>query len=181
MILTQTLLGGAYLVDPERIEDERGFFACIWDVEEFRARGLETSFVAGDIAWNARCGTLRGMHFQVPPYAETKLVRCTMGAIYDVIIDLRPGSPTQNRWFAVELSAENRRILYVPKGLAHGYLTLTDGAEVAYEMSEGYHPAAASGVRWSDPAFSITWPREPVCVASRDTSYPLLAEAAQHP
>lgn len=180
MIFTETPLSGAFLLDPERIADERGFFARTWNVEEFQARALETRLVEGGIAWNARRGTLRGMHFQAPPRAETKLVRCTMGAIYDAIIDLRPSSATRYCWFGVELSAQNRRILYVPKGLAHGYLTLTDGAEVAYQMSEAYHPEAVRGVRWNDPAFSIAWPDEPTCILARDASFPLLAEAGKY-
>lgn len=176
MIFSETPLSGSYIVEPERIEDERGFFACTWNFDEFRSRGLESGLVECDIAWNARRGTLRGMHFQVPPFDNAKLVRCTMGAIFDVIIDLRPDSTSRNGWFGMELSGQNRRMLYVPGGFAHGYITLTDGAEVTYQISGAHHPEAARGVRWNDPALGIKWPQAPTCILPRDASYPLLAD-----
>jgi dTDP-4-dehydrorhamnose 3,5-epimerase len=172
MIFTETQLKGAYIIDPERIEDERGFFARTWDHHEFEARGLNSSLAQCNISYNARRGTLRGMHYQAAPHAETKLVRCTMGAIYDVIIDLRPGSPTLRQWLAVELSAENRRMLYVPEGFAHGFQTLADHSEVFYQMTECYAPDYARGVRWNDPTFGIVWPEVPQAIAARDQAYP---------
>jgi dTDP-4-dehydrorhamnose 3,5-epimerase len=158
MIFAETDLRGAYLVDLEHREDDRGFFARAWCATEFAAHGLSTRLVQANISFNTRPGTLRGMHYQVEPHAEAKLVRCTRGAIYDVIIDLRPDSPTYKRWVGVELTAENRRALYVPEGFAHGYQTLVAGTETFYQVSEFYAPEAERGVRWDDPAFGIEWP-----------------------
>lgn len=172
MIFTETKLKDAYVIEPERLEDERGFFARTFCEHEFAAHGLCTRFVQCNISFNKRKGTIRGMHYQVAPHAEAKLVRCTMGAIYDVIIDLRPGSPTFAQWVAVELTAQNRRMVYVPEGLAHGFQTLEDNTEVFYQMSEFYHPECARGVRWNDPAFGIKWPLTPVIISARDQSYP---------
>jgi dTDP-4-dehydrorhamnose 3,5-epimerase len=172
MIFTETQLKGVYIIDPERIEDQRGFFARTWDRHEFEVRGLNTSLAQCNISYNARRGTLRGMHYQAAPHAETKLVRCTSGAIYDVIIDLRPSSPTLRQWLAVELSANNRRMLYIPEGYAHGFQTLTDHSEVFYQMSEFYVLDSARGVRWNDPAFGIVWPEVPQAIAARDQAYP---------
>jgi dTDP-4-dehydrorhamnose 3,5-epimerase len=172
MLFIETQLKGAYIIDPERIEDERGFFARTWDRHEFEARGLNSSLVQCNISYNARRGTLRGMHYQIAPHAETKLVRCTNGAIYDVIIDLRLGSPTLRQWLAVELSAHNRRMLYIPEGCAHGFQTLADHSEVFYQMAEFYAPDYARGVRWNDPAFGIVWPEAPQVIAARDQAYP---------
>jgi len=172
MLFTETQLTGAYIIDPERIADERGFFARTWDRHEFAARGLLTSLAQCNISFNARRGTLRGMHYQAAPYAETKLVRCTAGAIYDVIIDLRPESPTLRQWLAFELSADNRCMLYIPEGFAHGFQTLTDRSEVFYQMTEFYAPDYARGVRWDDPAFGIVWPEAPQVIAARDQAYP---------
>ena len=157
MIFTETPLVGAYLIEPEPLSDERGFFARVFCENEFAAQGLCTRYVQSNISLNTRSGILRGMHYQAEPHAETKVVRCTMGAIYDVIIDLRPASPTFKQWYAVELSAKNYRMLYIPAGMAHGFQTLTDNSEVFYMMSEFYHPESAAGVRWNDPAFGIEW------------------------
>ena len=172
MLFTETQLKGAYIITPERIEDERGFFARTWDRHEFEARGLNTNLAQCNISYNARRGTLRGMHYQAAPHAETKLVRCTSGAIYDVIIDLRPGSPTLKQWQATELSAANRCMLYIPPGFAHGFQTLADQSEVFYQMAEFYAPNYARGVRWNDPAFGIVWPEAPQVIAARDQAYP---------
>jgi len=163
---------GVYVIDPERHEDERGFFARSWCVEEFRANGLNPALVQCNISFNRRKGTLRGMHYQAAPHEECKLVRCTLGAIYDVILDLREGSPTFGKWAGVELTQENRRMLYIPEGLAHGFVTLRDDTEVFYQMSEFYHPECARGVRWDDPAFGITWPVAKPFLSERDASYP---------
>jgi dTDP-4-dehydrorhamnose 3,5-epimerase len=172
MILRETEIDGVRIVEPERHEDERGFFARTWDSDEFSAHGLNGRFVQASISYNRLRGTLRGLHYQAPPHEEAKLVRCTTGAIFDVAVDLRPGSPTLARWVGVELSSTNRLALYVPEGCAHGFLTLTQDAEVAYQMSEVHAPDAASGVRYDDPAFSIEWPGEIVVVNERDRSYP---------
>ncbi|SRR6266545_1058835 len=172
MIFAETQLKGAFIIDPERIEDERGFFARTWDRREFEARGLNSNLAQCNISYNARRGTLRGMHYQATPHAETKLVRCTIGAIYDVIIDLRPGSPTLRQWLAVELSADNRRMLYIPEGFAHGFQTLEDHTEVFYQMTEFYAPDYARGLRWNDPAFDIEWPvAEQRVLSERDAGY----------
>jgi dTDP-4-dehydrorhamnose 3,5-epimerase len=166
---------GAFVLEPERLEDERGFFARTWSREELAGRGLSAELVQCGIAYNVRKGTVRGMHFQAAPHAEVKLVRCTMGVIYDVIVDLRPDSPSYRKWAAVELTAENRRMLYIPVGLAHGYQTLADDTEVLYQMSEYYHPESARGVRWDDPAFGVRWPmREGITICERDATYPLV-------
>ena len=174
MIFQETRLAGAYLIGPERVEDERGFFARTFCVEEFRARGLVTTCVQCSVSFNTRKGTLRGLHYQAAPHAETKLVRCTMGAIYDVIVDLRPDSPTFRQWFAADLTAENRAILYVPEGLAHGFQTLADKSEVLYQMSEPYHPECARGVRWNDPGIDIHWPLDIAVQSARDREFPAL-------
>jgi dTDP-4-dehydrorhamnose 3,5-epimerase len=172
MLFTETRLQGAYIIDPERIEDERGFFARTWDRHEFASHGLNTNLAQCNISYNARRGTLRGMHYQAAPYEETKLVRCTAGTIYDVIIDLRPGSPTLRQWLAVELSAANRRMLYIPPGYAHGFQTLEHHSEVFYQMAEFYAPNYGRGVRWNDPAFGIEWPEiEQRILAERDATY----------
>jgi dTDP-4-dehydrorhamnose 3,5-epimerase len=163
---------GAFLIEPERITDERGFFARIWCRDEFAAHGLNPALAQANVSFNHRKGTLRGMHYQAAPHQEAKLVRCTRGAIWDVVLDLRPGSPTYRAWTGAELSDANRAMLYVPEGCAHGFLTLTDAAEVAYQMSIPYAPEAARGVRYDDPAFGIEWPGEVVVINQRDASYP---------
>jgi dTDP-4-dehydrorhamnose 3,5-epimerase len=172
MTFRETAIEGVWVVEPELYEDERGFFARTWDTEEFDRRGLTGRLVQCSISFNRRRGTLRGMHYQAAPHEEAKLVRCTSGSIFDVAVDLRAESPTYCRWFGTELSAENRLALYVPEGCAHGFLTLTDGAEVAYQISEFHAPDAARGLRWNDPAIEIEWPGEVVVVNERDRSYP---------
>lgn len=171
MRFVETGLNGAYVIEPELTVDSRGFFARTFCRNEFALRGLNPALAQCNISFNKASGTLRGMHFQMEPHPEAKLVRCTQGAIYDVIIDLRPDSPTFTEWFAVELSAGNRMMLYVPEGVAHGFLTLTDETEVLYQMSEFYHSECSAGVRWDDPAFSIVWPGQVNVISERDQSY----------
>ena len=175
MIFTETPLPGAYLLDLERREDDRGFFARTFCQHEFEAHGLRTSVAQCNLSFNHERGTLRGMHYQAPPATEPKLVRCTRGAIYDVIVDLREGSPTYLRHFGVELSEDNRRSLYVPDLFAHGYLTLTDGAEVAYQVGEFYTPGCERGLRHDDPALGIEWPAPVRVISDKDRAWPLLA------
>jgi dTDP-4-dehydrorhamnose 3,5-epimerase len=179
LIFTATRLAGAYLVDPERIEDGRGFFARTWCRDEFERHGLDPRLVQCNVSYNRLRGTLRGMHYQVRPHEEVKLVRCTQGAIHDVIIDLRPDSPTYRQSVAAELTAENRRMLYIPAGFAHGFQTLADATEVFYQMSETFHPESARGVRYDDPALSIAWPLEAVNVSEKDRAYPLLGASPE--
>jgi dTDP-4-dehydrorhamnose 3,5-epimerase len=167
-------LAGAYTIEMDRLEDERGFFARSYSAEEFAARGLPAAMPQSSVSFNARRGTLRGLHYQAEPHAEDKLVRCTAGAIYDVIVDLRPDSPTARRWFGVELGAANHRSLFVPKGLAHGFITLRDDTEVLYMISVPYAPGFERGLRWNDPAIGISWPTVPSVVSARDAAYPLL-------
>lgn len=177
MRFEHTEIEGVTVVEIDEIEDDRGFFARSWCSDEFAEHGLGASFVQENVAHNPRRGTLRGMHFQHAPHAEAKLVRCTSGAVWDVALDLRPGSATSGRSVGIELSAENHRSLYVPEGCAHGYLTLADDAEVRYLTSHAYVPAAADGVRYDDPAFGITWPAGVVLVSERDASWPLVSSA----
>lgn len=162
---------GAWVLQPEEIHDERGFFARTWSSQEFSSRGMSTDFVEGSLSYNRRAATLRGMHYQAAPSEETKLVRCVRGAVYDVLVDLRPSSATFTQWRACELTAANRRSVYVPKGVAHGFLTLTDDTEVSYLISPCYDPAVARGVRWNDPVLNITWPLDPVVISARDRSF----------
>lgn len=172
MLFTKTYLKGAYSIDVERRMDERGFFGRSWCQQEFEAHGLNPKLVQCNISFNKKRGTLRGMHYQAAPFEEAKLVRCTMGALYDVIIDLRPDSDTFKQWLAVELTAENRRALYIPEGFAHGFQTLTDDTEVFYQMSEFFHPECALGLRWDDSAFRIEWPMETLIISEKDKNYP---------
>jgi dTDP-4-dehydrorhamnose 3,5-epimerase len=173
VIFLETSLPGAFVIELEPITDERGLFARTFCAEEFEANDLDPAIVQCNLSYNSLRGTLRGMHFQEAPYAECKLVRCTAGAIYDVIVDLRPESPTHCKWFAVELSATNRRMLYVPgEGFAHGFQTLADGSEVFYQMSHVYVPSYARGVRWDDPAFGIEWPTGERVISKNDRQYP---------
>jgi dTDP-4-dehydrorhamnose 3,5-epimerase len=170
---TPAPLAGAWVIDLEPIADDRGSFARTWCVREMEAHGLVTRAVQCSVSRNTRKSTLRGMHFQAAPHEETKVVRCTRGAIFDVIVDLRPGSATFKRWFGAELSAANGRALYVPAGMAHGFQTLADDTEVAYQISEFHHPESARGVRWDDPAFSIEWPQAASRVIHpKDLAYP---------
>lgn len=170
---TPSGLAGAFIIDPERYDDERGFVARSFSEEEFAAHGIGARLVESNISFNLRRHTVRGMHFQRPPREQAKLVRCTAGGIYDVIIDLRPGSATYGRWEGVELTAENHRMLFIPGGFAHGFQTLADATEVFYQVSEVYAPDCADGVRWDDPAFRIEWPTNAgVTLNERDGSYP---------
>lgn len=168
-------LAGAFLIRPEPIRDDRGFFARSFCADEFAAHGLKDGFVQCNISYNARKGTVRGMHFQLHPHEEVKLVRCTAGAIHDVIVDLREGSPTRGQWLAAELTAANRHMLYVPEGFAHGFKTLADETEVFYQMGSAYVPGSAAGLRYDDPALAIDWPTGEVVISDRDLSYPPFA------
>ena len=172
MKFIETPLDGAYIIDIEAIEDERGSFARSWCQKEFAEHGLNSRIVQCNISFNKKRGTLRGMHFQVEPFAEVKLVRCTRGAIYDVIIDVRENSHSLKKWFAVELNESNQRMLYIPKGFAHGFQTLEDNTEVFYQMSEFYYPEYSRGVRWDDPFFSIKWPDGERIISKKDQEYP---------
>ena len=172
MIFTETRLRGAYIIDPEPLSDDRGFFARTWCQKEFQAHGLNTNVAQCNISYNAKKGTLRGVHYQTAPFEEAKLVRCTAGAIFDVIIDLRPHSATFREWISVELDAGNRRMLYIPGGVAHGFITLTDNTEVFYQMSEFYMPEYARGVRWDDASFKIHWPIDVTTISEKDARYP---------
>jgi dTDP-4-dehydrorhamnose 3,5-epimerase len=172
VIFTETALKGAWIVDLQQMHDNRGFFARSFCQEEFAVRGLETGVAQCNISFNKARGTLRGMHFQLPPKAEAKLVRCTRGAVQDVIIDLRADSATYCRWTSVELTGDNRRALYIPEGFAHGFQTLVDDSEVFYQMYEFFASECASGVRWDDPAFGIVWPLTNPIISEKDLSYP---------
>jgi dTDP-4-dehydrorhamnose 3,5-epimerase len=172
MRFRSTTVEGVWVIEPERHEDERGFFARTWDRQAFAEHGLSVRVEQASVSFTRHRGTLRGMHFQLPPHEEAKLVRCTAGSIFDVAVDLRMSSPTFRSWTGVELSAENRLALYVPEGCAHGFLTLTDDVEVAYQISEPHAPDAARGVRYDDPAFAIEWPGEVALVNERDRTYP---------
>lgn len=173
MTFRETELNGAFIIEPEKFEDERGFFARSFSADEFEAHGLTSVLVECSLSFNRRRHTIRGMHFQRAPHAQAKLVRCTAGAIYDVIIDLRPDSTTFGRWVGVELTAENRHMLYVPEGLAHGFQTLSDETEVFYQLSAPYMLASCGGVRWNDPAFAVRWrANDGVTINERDQAYP---------
>jgi dTDP-4-dehydrorhamnose 3,5-epimerase len=176
MIYTETSLPGAYLVDLEKIEDSRGFFAYLFEAKEAAKRRLSDRIVQIKLSYNKRKGTLRGMHLQLPPATEVKLVRCIRGAIYDVIVDYRKDSPTYLKHLGIELSADNRRALYVPAMFAHGYQTLTDDAEVMYQVDEFYTPGHEFGVRYNDPALKIEWPLPVVDISPKDAAWPLVAE-----
>jgi len=171
MIFTETSLAGAYLIDIERFEDERGFFALSWSQRQFAEHGLESRLVECNISFNKKKGTLRGMHYQAEPHGQDKVVRCTRGAIFDVIIDLRPESSTFKQWVGMELSAQNHLMLYVPREFAHGFQTLRDNSEVLYQMSSHYAPESSRGVRWNDPAFGIDWPPAERIIIDRDREY----------
>jgi dTDP-4-dehydrorhamnose 3,5-epimerase len=170
----ETELEGVFVLELELLEDERGFFARSWSPEEFAAHGLNPHIAQCNVSFNLRKGTVRGMHFQVAPHAEAKLVRCTRGAIFDVAVDLRPGSPTRYRWTAVELNADNRRLLYVPEGFAHGYQTLEAATEIFYQVSETYYQESARGLRWDDPRLGIGWPLPVSLISERDRAFELL-------
>jgi dTDP-4-dehydrorhamnose 3,5-epimerase len=172
MLFNETKLKGAYVIELEKREDPRGFFARAWCRKEFEAHGLATDCVQANLSYNKKAGTLRGMHYQVPPHEEVKLVRCVRGAIYDVIIDMRPSSSTYCQWVGVELSDQNYKMLYVPKGFAHGYVTLEDNADVFYLVSEFYAPGSEQGVRYDDPAFGIAWPVAISVLSDKDGAWP---------
>lgn len=173
MIFLETKLKGSFLIEPERKEDQRGFFARTWCQQEFQDHGLNSKLVQCSVSFNNKKGTLRGMHFQVAPFEETKLVRCTKGEIFDVIIDLRRDSQTFKKYFSVVLNEENRLMLYIPPGFAHGFQTMTDNTEVFYQMSQLYSPEHARGVRWNDPLFGIQWPsQDKRIIIERDLNYP---------
>ncbi len=171
MVFKETKLKGAFVIELERLDDERGFFARSYCKREFEKNGLNMNIVQCNVSYNKKRGTLRGMHYQVHPHEEAKLVSCIRGAIYDVIVDLRPNSPTYCQWFVVELNAENYKMLYVPKGFAHGFQILEDNSVVFYQMSEFYHPECARGMRWDDPLFRIEWPIKPLIISLQDRSY----------
>jgi dTDP-4-dehydrorhamnose 3,5-epimerase len=172
----ETSLPGAFLIEPVRLEDERGFFARTFCQREFEEHGLNPRICQCNISYNRSEGALRGLHYQKPPDPEAKLVKCIRGAIYDVIVDLRPGSPSFAKWYAAELSGDNRTMLYVPEGFGHGFQTLTGDAEVLYQMSEFYKPEATGGIRWNDPRLGIVWPRSEPILSARDRALPLLDE-----
>jgi dTDP-4-dehydrorhamnose 3,5-epimerase len=172
MKFTEISLAGAFLIELEKIVDPRGFFARTWCADEFKRKALNANLSQCSISFNAQKGTLRGMHYQDAPFMEAKLVRCCSGAIYDVIVDLRPKSPTYCKWYAAELTSENRRMLYAPEGFAHGFQTLADNTEVAYQISESYHPESARGVRWNDQRFGIEWPIQNPLMSDRDAAFP---------
>jgi dTDP-4-dehydrorhamnose 3,5-epimerase len=172
MLFQETKLKGAYLIDLERREDHRGFFARAWCKNEFEEHYLNANFLQANVGFSLKKGTLRGMHYQIEPYQEVKVVRCTMGAIYDVIIDLRRNSLTYRQWIGVELTSDNRRMIYVPEGFAHGYQTLKDNTEIYYMTSQVYSPEFARGHRYNDPSFRITWPYEVECISDGDRAWP---------
>ena len=175
MIFQESRIHGAWVIEVERIHDQRGFFATTWLPDELMKRGLDPRLAQCNLAFNLKRGTLRGMHFQTAPHAQAKMIRATRGALLDVIIDLRDTSPTFKQWDAVELTADNRRMLYMPGGIAHGYVTLADETEASYQVSSAWVRAAEAGVRWNDPAFNIEWPFEPSVISDRDASWPLFA------
>lgn len=181
MIYTPSRIPGAWTIDVTKIADTRGFFAMTWLPNELIERGMNPALAQCNLAFNTRRGTLRGMHFQNAPHAQAKIVRATRGALLDVIVDLREDSPTYRQWDAVELTADNHRMLYMPEGVAHGYLTLTDDTEAYYHSSVPWAPQAESGVRWNDPAFAIEWPFEPVVISQKDAAWPLFGTKPASP
>ncbi len=176
MKLVETPIAGVWVVEIERREDPRGFFARAWCGQEFARLGLDPRLVQINLGFNLRAGTVRGMHFQRTPFEETKLVRCTRGAVFDVAVDLRPSSPTYRRWTGAELTADNHRMLYVPHGCAHGYQTLVDDTELCYQTSEVYAPEHATGVRYDDPTLAIRWPGPVTVLSDADRAWPLVEE-----
>lgn len=174
MKFIKTPLEGSFVIEIERNEDDRGFFARTFDKKSFMKLNLETNLFQCNVSFNKKAGTLRGMHYQKHPFEEVKIVRCTRGKIYDVIVDLRPNSNSYKKWFGIELTHENHKMIYVPKGFAHGFLTLEDDSEVFYHMSDCYVPNSAFGIRWNDDSIGIKWPSYPIIISDRDDSYPLL-------
>ena len=181
MIFTETELKGAFVLEIKKMEDERGFFGRSWCARELEQHGLNANAAQANVSYNKLKGTLRGMHFQRAPHQETKLVRCTKGAICDVIIDLRPASPTYKKWIGVELTADNYKMLYVPEDFAHGFITLTDDTEVTYQVTQFYTPGAEGGIRWDDPAFNIQWPIAPSVVSGKDAVWDDFNESILEP
>ena len=180
MIFTETKLAGAFIIDMKRLSDERGFFARSWCEDEFAAHGIHMPPLQANISSNPQRGTLRGMHYQIAPHGESKLVRCTRGAIYDVIVDMREESPTYGQWIGVELTADSFRMLFVPERFAHGFITLEHNTDVAYQVSAKYTPGAERGLRWNDPAVGIEWPIEPTLISEKDRSHPDFQIVANH-
>lgn len=177
MRFIETPLAGLFVIELDLLKDDRGFFARSFCAREFETHGLDAAIAQCNISFNARRGTLRGLHFQAEPHEEAKLVRCTRGAIYDVAVDIVPSSPTYLKWYAAELTADNRRMLYIPAGFAHGFQTLTDDAEVVYQMSEFYHADSGGGLRWDDPALAIKWPIADPIMSDKDRAFPLIERA----
>ena len=177
MIFSETKLSGAYVVEIEKIEDQRGFFVRTFDKKEFSKKGLDSEFVQSSISQNKKKGTIRGMHYQGKPYEENKIVRCTKGSIFDVIIDLRSNSKTYKEWFSIELNADNYKILYIPKGFAHGFQTLENNTEVYYEITEVYDKKSSRGIRWNDPTFNINWPLDISLISEKDNNCSFLNNA----
>jgi dTDP-4-dehydrorhamnose 3,5-epimerase len=174
MIFNEATIPGAYVIEPERITDHRGFFTRVWCKKEFQQHGLCTELLQSNVGFSHRKGTVRGLHFQHSPHAESKIVRCTRGAMFDVIVDLRPDLPTYKHWFGVELTGENGKMIYVPEGVAQGYMTLEDCTEMNYHTSRFFCAEAASGVRFDDPEFGIEWPMAPTVVSEQDRNWPLM-------
>jgi len=173
MIFKEIKLPGAFIIDIEKYEDDRGFFARAWCQNEFEAQGLNTHWVQANLGFSKKRGTIRGLHYQVAPHAEIKLIRCIRGAVYDVIVDLRPDSPTYKQWLGVELSADNHKMLYIPAGFAHGYQALEDESETFYQVSQFYAPGAEKGLRWNDPTFNIEWPiTKNLILSEKDKNWP---------
>lgn len=179
MKFTETPLKGAYLIDVNKIADERGFFGRSYCKEEWEAYGLNTGIVQNNVSFSLKKGTLRGMHMQAVPFAETKTIRCTKGSIYDVIIDMRPQSETYKQWYGVELIDGSYTMLYVPEGFAHGFITMEDDTHVSYQVTASYAPQAERGYRWDDPAFNIEWPIKPVVISAKDLAHPFLDQMAE--
>ena len=175
MIFLETKLSGAYIVEIEKIEDERGFFARTWDKKEFYKMGLDSEFVQFNISQNKKKGTIRGMHYQEKQYKESKIVACTKGRIFDVIVDLRPNSKTFKKWISIELSKNNYKMLYVPKGFAHGFQTLEDNSEVFYQISQYHNSESSRGIRWNDKTFQIKWPLDVTVISQKDSSNPMFS------
>ena len=172
MLFTETDLKGSFIIDIQKIEDERGYFGRAYCRKEFMDKGLMSEMVQTNVSFNKFKGTLRGFHYQIAPHEEAKLVRCTRGSIYDVIIDLRPDSPTYMRWFGIELSEGNSKLLYVPEKFAHAFITLQDDTAVTYQVSQFYTPGAEAGIRWNDPSLDVRWPREPTVISDKDRRWP---------
>lgn len=172
MKFTETKLKGAFILELQEMRDDRGYFARTFCTRELEEHGLISDVKQANMSWNDKAGTLRGMHFQFAPYEETKLIRCTQGALYDVIIDLRKGSDTYRQWIGVELSADNHKALFVPRDFAHGFITLTANTEAFYMVSQSYQPGSEGGIRWNDPQFAIDWPIEPEVISEKDAAWP---------